>query len=130
MKLKILVPFQVFLRPLEVSEVVAETHTGSFGLLPQRRDCAAALVPGILSYRTPADGAVFVAVDAGVLVKCGAEVLVSVRRAIAGDALAELHAAVQREFLDLDAEEREIRTAVARMEGALISRLVRFQHDG
>jgi F-type H+-transporting ATPase subunit epsilon len=129
MDLKILLPFQVFLRPTEVTEVVAETRTGSFGLLPRRLDCVAALIPGILTYKTPRNDAVFVAVDDGVLVKSGAEVLVSVRRAIAGVALADLHAAVKREFLELDAKEREVRTAVARMEGALISRLVRFQHD-
>jgi F-type H+-transporting ATPase subunit epsilon len=129
MQLKILVPFQVFLRPTEVAAVVAETRSGAFGLLPQRLDCVAALVPGILSYRRPKSDAVFVAVDDGVLVKCGAEVLVSVRRAIAGSSLADLHAAVKREFVDLDAKEQEVRTAVAKMEGALLSRLARFKHD-
>jgi F-type H+-transporting ATPase subunit epsilon len=97
-------------------------------LLPHRLDCAAVLVPGILTYRKTANDSVFIAVDDGVLVKSGAEVLVSVRRAIVGGSLADLHAAVKREFLGLDAEEREIRSAVARMEGALISQLVRLQH--
>ena len=128
MNLKILVPFEVFLPALEVAEVVAETHSGSFGLLPHRLDCVAVLAPGILTYRTTGTDAVFSAVDDGVLVKCGDEVLVSVRRAIAG-ALADLHAAVKREFLGIDAQEREIRGAVARMESALIGRLVRLQHE-
>ena len=50
----------------------------------------AALAPGILTYETEADGEVFVAVDEGVLVKTGADVLVSVRHAIGGTDLGQL----------------------------------------
>ena len=62
-----------------MTRIVAESAGGSFGLLPRRLDCVAALVPGILVYETPARGEVFVAVDEGVLVKSGRNVLVSVR---------------------------------------------------
>ena len=55
-----------------MSRIVAETREGSFGLLPHRLDCVAALAPGILIYETEAEGEVFVAVDEGVLVKTGA----------------------------------------------------------
>ena len=82
MNLKILLPFQVFAEKAGVSRIVAETREGSFGLLPHRLDCVAALAPGILIYETEAEGEVYVAVDEGVLVKTGADVLVSVRRAI------------------------------------------------
>jgi alternate F1F0 ATPase F1 subunit epsilon/predicted F0F1-ATPase subunit len=81
-----------------VSRIVAETREGSFGLLPHRLDCVAALVPGILNYETEADGEVFVAVDEGVLVKTGADVLVSVRRAMGGTDLGRLRDAVERNF--------------------------------
>lgn len=84
MKLKVLLPFQVFAEKTGVSRIVAETRDGSFGLLPHRLDCVAALTPGILIYQTEADGEVFLAVDEGILVKAGAEVLVSVRRASGG----------------------------------------------
>jgi F-type H+-transporting ATPase subunit epsilon len=67
-----------------VSRIVAETRDGSFGLLPHRLDCVAALAPGILTYETNGDGTVYLAVDEGVLVKAGADVLVSVRHAIGG----------------------------------------------
>jgi F-type H+-transporting ATPase subunit epsilon len=40
-----------------------------------------------------------VAVDEGVLVKTGMDVLVSVRRAIGGTDLGQLHEAVEKEFL-------------------------------
>jgi len=54
MHLKILLPFQIFAEKTGVSRIVAETREGSFGLLPHRRDCVAALSPGILTYQNEA----------------------------------------------------------------------------
>jgi F-type H+-transporting ATPase subunit epsilon len=129
MNLKILLPYGIFAQKSDVSRIVAETGDGSIALLPHRLDCVAALVPGILVYTTPADGTVYVAVDEGVLVKSGALALVSVRHAIGGTDLSELHAAVQREFLAIDAQGREVRAAVAKMEGAFAGRFAEFQHE-
>jgi F-type H+-transporting ATPase subunit epsilon len=128
MNLKILLPYRIFAQKNDVSRIVAETGDGSTGLLPHRLDCVAVLVPGILVYTTPADGTVYVAVDEGVLVKSGAEVLVSVRHAIGGTDLRELHTAVKREFLVIDAQDRQVRAAVAKMEGAFAGRFAGFQH--
>ena len=100
MNLKVLLPFQVFAEKTGVSRIVAETREGSFGLLPHRLDCVAALAPGILTYETEADGEVFVAVDEGVLVKTGPDVLVSVRRALGGTDLGQLREAVERGVSD------------------------------
>jgi F-type H+-transporting ATPase subunit epsilon len=129
MNLKILLPFQVFAQKTGVTRIVAESLEGSFGLLPNRLDCAAALVPGIFMYESAADGVVFLAVDQGVLVKCGPDVLVSVRRAVGGKDLAALHTAVTQEYLLLDRRERDVRSAVSKMEGSLMGRLVEFQHE-
>jgi F-type H+-transporting ATPase subunit epsilon len=129
MNLRILLPFRIFSRNTGVSRIVAETSEGAVGLLPHRLDCVAALVPGILTYTTAADGTVYVAVDEGVLVKSGADVLVSVRRAVGGTDLAELHESVKREFLMVDAQDREVRAAIARMEGAFVGRFAEFQHE-
>ena len=52
MTLEILLPFKVFASKTGVSRIVAETADGSFGLLPHRLDCVAALAPGILVYET------------------------------------------------------------------------------
>ena len=84
MNLKILLPFKIFAEKTGVLRIVAETREGSFGLLPHRLDCVAALAPGILVFETEAEGEVCMAVDEGVLVKTGADVLVSVRNAIGG----------------------------------------------
>jgi F-type H+-transporting ATPase subunit epsilon len=108
---------------------VAQTLEGSFGLLPRRLDCAAALAPGILTYETDADGEVYLAVDQGVIVKAGMDVLVSVRNAIGGADLNTLHEAVKREFLELDEQEKSVRSVLAKMESAFIHRFMEFQHE-
>ena len=129
MTLKILLPFQVFAEKTGVSRIVAETNEGSFGLLPNRLDCVAALTPGILLYETEADGEVCVAVDEGVLVKAGSDVLISVRRAVGGADLGRLRDAVERDYLALDERERSVRTVTAKLETGFLSRLAGFQHD-
>ena len=128
MNLKVLLPFQIFAEKTGVSRIVAESHEGSFGLLPHRLDCVAALAPGILVYETKAEGEAYVAVDEGVLVKTGSDVLVSVRNAIAGTNLGQLREAVQREFLHLDEQEKNVRSVLAKMEGDLMRRMATFHN--
>jgi F-type H+-transporting ATPase subunit epsilon len=129
MHLKVLLPFQIFAEKTNVSRIVAETREGSFGLLPHRLDCVAALTPGILTYETESAGEVFVAVDEGVLVKTGPEVLVSVRRALGGTDLGQLREAVEKQFLTLDEHEQSVRMAVAKMETGFLRRFAAFQHE-
>jgi F-type H+-transporting ATPase subunit epsilon len=129
MNLKILLPFQIFAEKTAVLRIVAETGAGSFGFLPHRLDCAAALAPGILTYETAADGEVFVAVDEGVLIKAGSDVLVSVRRAIGGTDLGQLHAAVKREFLALDEREQNVRSVMVKMESGFVRRFVELHRE-
>lgn len=129
MNLKVLLPSRIFVEKTGVSRIVAETREGSFGLLPHRLDCVAALAPGILIYQTGADPEVFVAVDEGVLVKTGQDVLVSVRRAIAGTELGQLREAVKREFLTLDEQEKSVRSATAKLEVGLLRRVATLQHE-
>jgi F-type H+-transporting ATPase subunit epsilon len=129
MNLKILLPFQIFAEKTGIVRIVAETREGSFGLLPHRLDCVAALAPGILTYQNEGEGEVYVAVDEGVLVKAGLDVFVSVRDAIAGADLGRLHEAVDREFVHLNEREQSVRSVMARMESDFISRLAEFHHE-
>ncbi len=129
MNLKILLPFKIFAEKASVLRIVAGTRTGSFGLLPHRLDCAAALVPGILVFETEAEGEVYVAVDEGVLVKTGADVLISVRNAIGGIDLDKLHEAVEREFLNLDEQEKNVRSVLTKLESGFIRRFAAFHHE-
>lgn len=129
MNLKILLPFQVFAEKSDVLRIVAETPRGSFGLLPRRLDCVAALAPGILTYETKAEGEVFVAVDEGVLIKAGPNVLVSVRRALGGTDLGQLREGIEREFLTLDENEKSVRLVTAKLETGLLRRMASFQDE-
>jgi F-type H+-transporting ATPase subunit epsilon len=129
MNLKVLLPFQIFADKTGVSRIVAETREGSFGLLPHRLDCVAALAPGILIYQTESDGEVLVAVDEGVLVKTGRDVLVSARRAIGGTDLGQLREAVVKEFLTLDEHEQSVRLVVTKLETGFLRRFATFQDE-
>ncbi len=129
MNLKLLLPFQIFAEKSGVTRMVAETADGSFGLLPNRLDCVAALAPGILIYESEADGEMFVAVDEGILVKTGPDVLVSVRRAIGGTDLAQLREAVEKEFLTMDEHEQSTRTVMAKLETGFLRRFATFQNE-
>jgi F-type H+-transporting ATPase subunit epsilon len=129
MRLRVLLPYQVLLDQAGVSSMVAETRAGSLGLLPQRLDCVAALEAGILSYTTAAEGEVYMAVDEGILVKTGLDVMVSVRNAQSGADLGKLEAAVRDQFLNLDERERKVRTVLAKLESGFIRRFTGLKHD-
>ncbi len=129
MKLTVLLPFETFVEESDVVRVVAEKTDGSFGMLPRRLDCVAVLAPGILIYETESGGEKCLAVDEGALIKTGQDVFVSVRNAIPGTDLGQLRAAVEREFLSLDEQERSVRLALAKVEGEIIHRMATFR-DG
>lgn len=127
MHLKILLPYQVFADLTGVKRIVAETLHGSFGLLPHRLDCTASLAPGILVYETDSDGETYVAIDEGILVKVGADVLVSVRNAFGGAELGGLHRAIEQRFLNISEQEKNVRNVMAKLEIGFIRRFEKFQ---
>jgi F-type H+-transporting ATPase subunit epsilon len=62
-----------------------------------------------------------------VLVKAGAEVLVSVRRAVGGADLGALRAAVERDFLNAD--DQGVRAVMAKLESGFLRRFMAFHHE-
>jgi F-type H+-transporting ATPase subunit epsilon len=128
MTLRILLPQGAFFEGSDVIRIVAETKDGSFGLLPRRQDCVAALLPGILAHQIHGGETVYTAVDEGILLKVGAEVTVSVRRAMGGADLAGLRARVQQEFLEVSADQRSMIRAMATLESGLLRRLKDVHH--
>ena len=120
MTLKILLPFKVFMETKNVKRIVMETSAGSYGLLPQRLDCTAALRPGILLYETLNDGEKYIAIDEGVMIKSGAEVWVSVRNAIGDAPLGKLRSLVEKEMMHLDESEINARSVMAKLETGFI----------
>ena len=129
MQLRILLPFGIFAEVIGMTRIAAETHAGSFGLLPNRLDCVAALEPGILTYQTEAEGEVFVAVDEGTLTKTGPNVVVSVRRALRGKDLSALRTTVEQEFLTRNQTEQDVRTVMAKLEAGFLHRFAEMRHD-
>ena len=129
MNLKILLPFKVFMETANVKRIVAETIDGHYGFLPQRLDCVAALLPGIFTYETTTGGTKYIAVDDGILIKAGTEVMVSVRNAIGGADLGKLHELVEKEFKDIDDNEKNVRSVMAKMESSFMLKLQKFQEQ-
>ncbi|MDF1762164.1 MAG: F0F1 ATP synthase subunit epsilon [Oleibacter sp.] len=129
MTLKILLPNSVFSESHQVHRIVAMTPEGAFGILSHRRDCIAALSAGILVFEIKGAEETYVAVDEGILVKTGAEVLVSVRNAKSGFGLDELRDAVEQEFKHLDEQAQTLRFALTKMENGLMNRLASFHQD-
>ena len=129
MKLKVLLPAEVLVQE-EVAKVTAEAHNGSFCLLPKHVDFVAALVPGILSFQTAGGREAFVALDEGILVKCGDEVMVSTRNAMRGPDLGQLRRTAEERFKVLDDREKTARSAMVKIEAGFVRRFLEIQGHG
>jgi len=97
MQLTINSPTRIVASVKKVLRIVAEKQDGLFGIWPQRLDCVAALVVGVLVYETAELGERFWALNGGVLVKTGAHVRISVRGARGGGTLEELRTILSTE---------------------------------
>ncbi len=129
MKLKILLPFKVYSQTLKVQRIVIETKDGSFGLLPKRLDCVAALAAGILEYEKEDNEITYVAIDEGVIVKTGSEVTISVRNAIGGNDLLKLREAIKTEFKSLNETEKHLRVVMINMSTNFLTKLDKFYKE-
>lgn len=125
MKLKVLLPTKILVDQ-EVTKVTAEAKNGSFGILPRHVDFVTILIPGVFSFETE-EGEEFLAVAEGVLVKRGAEVIVSVRNAVRGKNLGELQSAVKEQFRTLDEQEKKTRTVIAKFEADFARRFLELE---
>lgn len=129
MNLKILLPYKIFSEKTKVLNIVAETSEGSFGILPHRLDCVSALSPGILIFETKEDGEEIVAIDEGILVKTGFDVLVSVRQALSGVDLSELRDVIKQEFLVMEEYKKHIRAVMKKLETRFLIGFANLQHE-
>jgi F-type H+-transporting ATPase subunit epsilon len=127
--LKILLPFCVLTTEKAVLRMVVETQAGSMGILPHRMDFVAALIPGILVYEIQGKGEAYLALDEGIMIKTGFNVIVSVRNAVEGRDLETLQETVERDFMAQDEQEEKVREVMAKMESAFIHRIAAFSHE-
>lgn len=125
MRLRVMLPTRTYFDE-PVDKVVAEGTHGLFGLLPRHVDMVSELVPSLLSCSLYGEEQ-FLAIDVGILVKVGDEVLVATGAAVGGADLQELRTAVEESFHRLEQRESVARTALARLETDIVQRLVEMQ---
>ena len=129
MNLKIWLPHRVFKAIDHVEMIVFETAKGSYGLLPHRLDCVAAIVPGILAYETNDGERRYLALDEGILIKTGPEVSVSVRNAVGDVELGRLREAIDKEFASVHDMEKDIRHAMMKLESGFIRHFEKLRRE-
>jgi F-type H+-transporting ATPase subunit epsilon len=129
MKLKVWLPTEVLLEE-EVTRIKAEAENGWFGLLPKHIDCVTALVPGVMTFEPCGKPEEYLAIDRGILVKCGQAVSVSTRNAIRGTDLAQLTKDAERQFLERAGRERAARALEAKLEADLVRGLLEVEKHG
>jgi F-type H+-transporting ATPase subunit epsilon len=130
MNLTIVTPAQPILSISGVTSIVAESLNGSFGILPNRLDCVACLVPGILIFENAEGEQQYAAIDEGVLVKTGPEVHVSVRNAVIAKELEKLKTVVHETFLIATDRQRRLSSILTKLEMSLLRALSEVRHRG
>jgi F-type H+-transporting ATPase subunit epsilon len=126
MRLRVMTPIQIVVDE-PARKIVAEAGNGAFCLLPRHIDFLAALVPGILLFENQQGEELFLAVDAGILVKCGEQVSVSTVKAVRGRDLESLRRVLDQELLQQDERERKSRTVLARLETNFARRFMEME---
>ncbi|EEX08472.1 ATP synthase F1, epsilon subunit [Ruegeria lacuscaerulensis ITI-1157] len=109
--------------------LTAVAPNGSFGILPNHVDFVTALVPSVLTLKTPEGHECFFGIDEGMLVKKGPDVSVAIRRGAQGDDLDSLRATVEGTFLKMDEDERMARAALSGLEANLVRRFAEFRKN-
>ncbi|MBB3139234.1 F0F1 ATP synthase subunit epsilon [Halomonas organivorans] len=128
MRLQVLLPTEVLVDE-PARRVLAVAEDGAFCLLPRHLDFVAALVPGVLLFHDAADRERCLAVDRGLLVKCGQTVRVSTPNGVRGEDLGALQALVEARFLALDDQARRTRSTLARLEAGTLRRFRQLQES-
>ncbi len=126
MKLTVLVPSETVMIS-EVAKIKAEAAIGWFCILPRHVDFVTELVPGILTFESSDGHSEYLAIDRGILVKCGPVVSVSTRNAVRGADLRSLRGTVEAHFLRLHERERAVRTFEAKLEADLVRQLLEVE---
>jgi len=127
--LKILLPERTFLKR-KVQKIRAEAENGWFCLLPKHIDFTTSLIPGILILTISEDKDIFLAIDEGILVKYGENVIISTKNAIEGDNLGELKNKVQETFFKTEEKEKEGQIALSKLEVEFMRSFLNLEAHG
>lgn len=118
MQLKVMEPEQILVNRT-VDKIIAEGLNGSFCLKPRHVDFVSVLRMGILMYEVDGEE-FFIAVDEGILVKCGGQVLISVLNGVEGNDLSKLEQVVRKEIDRTEALNKATEIALKSMETELL----------
>jgi F-type H+-transporting ATPase subunit epsilon len=129
MKLVVRLPAEILMEE-DVERIKAEAENGWFGMLPHHIDFVTALVPGVMMFRPLGKADEYLAVDHGILVKCGAEVSVSTRNAVRGTSLEHLKQQVEVQFRAREEREKAARAYEAKLEADLVRHLLEAEKNG
>lgn len=129
MFLNIVLPHEILLSQKDVRRIVVESRHGSFGLLPRRLDCAMPLSSGILVFEIE-QGEQYVAIGPGVLTKVGDHVSVAVSHAMHSYDLKTVKQMAYVQFLKEEERQKEVRTALAKLEMAFARNFLELKRYG
>lgn len=127
LELKVMEPEKILVKKA-VTKVIAEGLNGSFCIKPNHIDFVSALKPGILEYYTD-ENEEFIALDEGILVKCGQDILVSVLNGIPGTDLSILEQTVREQFHKTEAMNKATDIALKGMEADLLMHFVELDKE-
>ncbi|MFW6136514.1 MAG: F0F1 ATP synthase subunit epsilon [Candidatus Aminicenantaceae bacterium] len=127
MKIKVLLPTHVFMEE-ETGKISGEALNGSFTILPRHVDFVTALQAGLLFFEGE-KGETFLAVDKGVLLKAGDEVLVSVRSAAKAENLEDVRRKVEERYRELNEKEKKSRSVLAGFESDFVRRFLELEKN-
>jgi F-type H+-transporting ATPase subunit epsilon len=88
-----------------------------------------ALVPGVMTFQPAGKPEEYLAIDHGILVKCGADVSVSTRNAVRGTSLEQLKQDVERQFHAREEREKAARAYEAKLEADLVRHLMEAEKN-
>ena len=128
LRLKVMEPEKILVET-SVTKVIAEGLNGSFCIKPKHIDFVSALKPGILEYTVDDESEQFIALDEGILVKCGQEILVSVLNGIPGTDLSRLEETVREQFQKTEAINKATDIALKGMEADLLMHFVEMDKE-
>lgn len=100
---------------------------GAFGILPNHIDYVTAIVPSVLTLAMANGSEEIFGLDEGLFVKKGNDVSVVALRGVHGSDLDTLRDTVTAEFIQMDEDERQARSALSRLEADMVRRFAELQ---
>ena len=128
MRLTVRLPTEILMQE-KVTRIKAEAPNGWFALLPRHVDFTTALVPSVLAFVGDRGAEEYLAIDQGILVKCGPEVSVSTRAAVRGTDLEQLRRDVEACFQAEEEHEKKTLTSEMKLEADLVRGLLELEKN-